>query len=346
MQLNSEAICTRCKDNHDIEVILTLGILLSSLTLREWCVESLLECCNFQNKGKKKSISADLELIKIISSLTESKLNVSEPDTSYFSIQPKHLPKSKDSLQFTIENTSPYHIHFFEMLLMLLSPKTSYTQIELTMEKNITHFLNIDKFQFLTLPFLRKLGMDADITLNEDENNIICNLDIEPSKWQIDEENERGDLLSSNIIIHTSPENEKRGRIIFTKIKDRLEIEGISPRLQIIENSAIQDLLIVSVNLTYENGVGGFTTNITNSLTPLNKEINQLLKWIEEGCLYPQHYDWLSLIPIILSDASTKFYVTEINDSLLTSSFIIKQFIPVYLTIIGKPGDRGQIIIR
>ncbi len=341
-----EPIITRYRDSFDLDVFLTTGLLISCLTQQPWSVESIP--LKMENRSSKQisPLLYNHQYINILKNLVGDNSLMDEPNSTYFLFYPNHLPEHKIEREIEVRGSVGYQVFFLELLTILLSSQQDYSTINIRFSNNTETFVGINRFKYLSTIMFKKIGLEVAVDVHYSHDEITCRLDIEPSLVNVDSEGFLGNLTSSKLTIMHNEKNEKYARLIFSKIQKRLEIEGLNLRLDLIENDFNANNVFVNLSSEYEGGIGGFSFLCSKDLSHVDWYLNDFLKWLNSGSIFPNGYEWLNISPIILNRLSTRFNVGQVNNSLVTSSYIVKQFIPAYLTIIGKPGESGQVIIR
>ncbi|MEZ5164214.1 MAG: RNA 3'-terminal phosphate cyclase [Fimbriimonadaceae bacterium] len=67
--------------------------------------------------------------------------------------------------------------------------------------------------------------------------------------------------------------------------------------------------------------------------------------WSSDTAVDPFLADQL-LVPAVLADGKTHFSTQKVTRRLVTMAWIIKQFIPIQVTIKGREGTKGSVTIQ
>lgn len=99
----------------------------------------------------------------------------------------------------------------------------------------------------------------------------------------------------------------------------------------------------------YEHGAGGATAMGQKGLrieSLAQSAFQSLTNWMESDATLDQHLPDQVLIPAVLSDGDTTFKTTRLTSRFLTSVWVVKQFLPIHLTVRGKEDGPGTVSIR
>lgn len=69
-------------------------------------------------------------------------------------------------------------------------------------------------------------------------------------------------------------------------------------------------------------------------------------KWLASGATVDRYLADQILFPLALAEGESHFTVDELTPNVLTTAHVIRQFLPIRLTIEGSEGKPGAITIR
>ncbi|MBS1717026.1 MAG: hypothetical protein JSS72_04775 [Armatimonadetes bacterium] len=174
-------------------------------------------------------------------------------------------------------------------------------------------------------------------------------MEIEPSAVQGIEWTDRGKRLSCNAIITTSnlPQSiAHRGTAHLAKLAAHAGIE-VTPMIR--EVPAERPGVFVTMYATYQRGVGGATAMGARSVRMehlVQTAFQQTMQWMSgPETTDPFVADQL-LIPAMLAEGPTTFTTSCLTLRFLTTVWVMKQFVPIRVTISGQQDGPGAVNIR
>jgi RNA 3'-terminal phosphate cyclase (ATP) len=105
----------------------------------------------------------------------------------------------------------------------------------------------------------------------------------------------------------------------------------------------------LTVGHLYETGAVGASSNATRQIKsePLAQQaMDEVLGWALTASSIDPILAEHVLIPAILADSDTEFRVSVLTKRFLTIVWVIKQFVPVRITVQGSEGQSGHVKIR
>lgn len=213
--------------------------------------------------------------------------------------------------------------------------------------------LSYDYFANVTLAALKRFGLYAYADLavpgfGRGSRGEIS-LEIEPSALHGVNWAERGELRALKAMVVTAelPDQVRdRGAAHLARLAYyanlQVDAEGVSLR-------ARGPGAFVTVWAEFESGFGGATAMGARGVrieSVAQTAFEEFLSWYKTGAtLDPFLADQL-LLPAILSEGETVLTVSKLTSRFLTVAWVIKQFLPVHITIKGHEGEQGSVRIK
>jgi RNA 3'-terminal phosphate cyclase (ATP) len=301
---------------------------------------------------------ADVEDLALISALEQ--ITGAEPAEIYqgsdkISFTPKHASRSFDGSVGGIKVESRRRANALILLNTIHSVLVhtgSFSETSAEGETFGNNTLSYDSFSECTLEALKKLGAYAQSTLKEAafgrESNGLVSLEVEPSFIAGVDWAERGQLeevtayVSYSHLTEAIPQRAASHLITLArqaKLKMNIELQKVS---------APSPGIHVSICARYERGFGSGSMMGTRGVrveAVAASAFDQLFDYIQSKAAIDSYLaDQLLLFGVFAHDSVT-FSVSNISQRLLTAIWVVKQFMPIRISVTGEEGFAGLIKI-
>lgn len=240
-----------------------------------------------------------------------------------------------------------------QSLLPVMARSGVYSKISVTGETFGQRVLSYDYFVNVTLAAHRRMGLYAYADLpmagfGRGSRGEV-RLEIEPSSlegvnWPV-----RGELISCGAVVAAAelPNGvAERGvahlNLLARNAKIPLHVERFDVR-------ARQTGAFVTAYAEYENGLGGATAMGRRGLRMemlAQTAFDALREWMEGSWTVDAFLADQLLVTAALAESETVFSVPTLTSRFLTTVWVIKQFLPIRITIRGQEGEPGMVTIR
>jgi RNA 3'-terminal phosphate cyclase (ATP) len=205
-------------------------------------------------------------------------------------------------------------------------------------------------FRAVTLPAMARCGIVAFPTMEAagypPRGGGEVSIEIEPSAINSIRMEERGQQESVRAFVVTSelPDSiAKRGVDHLHKLAHQnnldMSVETVRPR-------ASSPGAAVTCTALFENGFGGYQS-IGQQGKPMEavceEAFFELIEWLNGDATADEFLADHLVLPVALCSEESYFTTSRITPTLLTAAWVIKQFMPAKITIIGKEGSAGKI---
>ncbi len=238
-------------------------------------------------------------------------------------------------------------------LLPVLARTGTYSQVSMSGETYGNRTLSFDYFQNVTIGALQKLGLyafpDQEVAgFGRDSKGQVA-IGVEPSALDGLEWSARGKLVGCRAIVTSS---ELSTNITHRAVSHLGKLAENARIPMIIESNPVDSRtpgIFVTAWAAFERGMGGAGAIGRRGLRveALAQSIfDDLLAWMSgESTVDPYLADQI-LIPACFAEGESVFKVSRLTKSLLTSIWVIKQFLPIHITVRGSLDDPGVVTIR
>jgi RNA 3'-terminal phosphate cyclase (ATP) len=238
-------------------------------------------------------------------------------------------------------------------LVPVLAKTGMYSHVTLSGETYGKHSLGFDYFQNVTCPALQKMGLycypDQELAGFGRESRGQVTMDVEPSALQPLNWSTRGRLIGCRAVVTTAElpvTVSERGIAHLTKLAQHAKVPLEIESNPVDSRSAGA---FVTIWAQCENGMGGSTAMGSRGLrieALVQTAFEDVLDWLTgDATVDPYLADQL-LITACLAEGESIFKTSRLTPRLLTSIWVIKQFLPIHITVRGSENEPGSVTIK
>jgi len=238
-------------------------------------------------------------------------------------------------------------------LLPVMARSGVYASAEIEGETYGRHCLSYDYFADVTLACHRKFGIYAFAEMVRagfgHESRGQVRMEVEPSALHAVDLSERGRSLGCYAVIaiaNLPPEVGERG---VSHLERLGQAAGVPLRAAFRSVDSATPGAYVTAWAEYESGLGGVGVMGARGLrmeSVAQQAFSQLSDWMATDATVDRYLADQVLITACFAEGETRFRVDALTATLLTSAWVIKQFVPMHITINGQEGERGTVSIR
>jgi RNA 3'-phosphate cyclase len=238
-------------------------------------------------------------------------------------------------------------------LVPVLAKTGMYSQVSLSGETYGQRSLGFDYFQNVTCLALQRMGLhcypDQELAGFGRESRGKVTMDVEPSALQPLNWSVRGKLVACRAVLTTAElpvTISERGAAHLVKLAQHAKVP-LEVELNPVDSRSAG--AFVTIWAQYENGMGGATAMGTRGLrveTLVQTAFEDVLDWLAgDATVDPYLADQL-LITACLAEGESVFKTSRLTSRLLTSIWVVKQFLPIHITVRGSENQPGSVTIK
>ncbi|HVT12499.1 MAG TPA: RNA 3'-terminal phosphate cyclase [Fimbriimonadaceae bacterium] len=298
----------------------------------------------------------DLLLLKALAKSCSAETTGVQIGSTTVSFLPTRRPKGLNENLDLPEESSHHRSASVPVVLCSLLPvlaKTgAYSEVSLSGETYGTRSLSFDYFLNVTIPALQKMGLyafpDQELAGFGRESRGQVTMDVEPSAIQGIDWPSRGNLVGAKAVVTTA----ELPVSVAHRAINHLEKLAQNAKLPIeIETNPVDSRTpgaFVTIWAQYERGVGGATAIGQRGLRVehlVQAAFQETLAWIAtDATVDPFLADQL-LIPACLAEGETIFKTSRLTKRFLTATWVVKQFLPIHITVRGSEDQPGVVTV-
>lgn len=238
-------------------------------------------------------------------------------------------------------------------LLGVLGKAGAYSSIACSGETYGANALTYDYFANVSLYACRKMGLyafteQARAGFGRESDGLVT-MDIEPSGIDHLDWGMRGKLVGCKAVVSTSQLPSAIGQRGVAHLSNLAGNFGLPIEVDWKDVPSDRPGAFVTVWALYEHGAGGATSIGQKGLRVealAQSAFQTLTKWMETDSTVDPHLPDQILIPAVLAEGDVTFKTSRLTSRFLTSVWVVKQFLPIHLTVRGKEDGPGVVTIR
>jgi RNA 3'-terminal phosphate cyclase (ATP) len=238
-------------------------------------------------------------------------------------------------------------------LLPVLARTGMYSQVRVSGETYGANALSYDYFANVTLAAQQKMGLYA---VADQEKAAFGRMhagevlmEVEPSYLTGLQWPDRGDLVGLRAVVSTG----ELSHAVSQRAVGHLTNLAQGAKLPIeIDASGVDSAnsgAFVTVWAVYERGMGGATSMGTKGVrveSVAQGAFDATLQWMRTDATVDPFLADQVLMTAMLSEEGSAFKVSKLTQRFLSTVWVVKQFLPIHITVKGTEGEPGSVTIR
>jgi RNA 3'-phosphate cyclase len=298
--------------------------------------------------------SEDLLLVRALSTSCAAESTNLERGATSFSFLPTRRAQGLNLEMDAIEGVRGANANVvLNSLVPVLARTGMYSRVSVEGETYGNRSLSFDYFENVTLATLRRMGIHSFPELQRSgfgrESKGRVAVEVEPSVIEGFNWEDRGKLISAHglfVSCQLPREISERGASHLKRLADN---SGIQISIESEEVRADRPGLHLTLWAQYERGIGGCA--IVGQRGVRVEHIAQvgfsdLSDWMKTGQTVDPFVADQILLPAAFSEKGCNFSVSRLTERFTTSVWVIKQFLPIHITVKGKVDERGTVSVK
>ena len=297
----------------------------------------------------------DVTLIKALSHICNAETVGVEMGSEVVSFLPTCWPRGFKGQIISDRNDSKRGANalvILSSLLPVLARSGVYSSLQVEGETFGSNSLSLDYFANVALPALKATGLYAFPELIRAgfgrESSGQVSLDVEPSSLNGINWPDRGALRKVQAIVTTCSLPVTVAERIGSHLQRMSQNAGIKLQIEHQEVEGENRGVFVTAWATYERGLGGGTAMGSTSIraeTIAQMAFEELFEWMSTSSTTDPYLADQILLPLVLAESSSVFTVSRLTQRFLTSVWVVKQFLPIHITVRGVENGPGSVSI-
>jgi RNA 3'-terminal phosphate cyclase (ATP) len=300
--------------------------------------------------------SEDLTFVHALEVITQAKLAGADLRSDDLTFIPTRGPKSivtRMDIQEHEKGTQPGNaLVLASSLLPVLARAGGYSKLLIHGETYNPNTLTFDVFERGTLRALARMGLVAfarqEVAGFGFGGHGEVTVEIEPSVPNAIQWGDRGSLRTIEVVVVTGELPETIADRGANYAAARFHEMGLPVEVDAVTVSSRTPGAYVTIVGEFERGFGTGTAIGAKGVRierVVDQAIEQFLEWYQTSATVDPFLADHLLLPAVLCEEPSLFTVSRVTPRLLTMAWVIKQFFPIHLTILGIEGEPGTVRI-
>lgn len=240
-----------------------------------------------------------------------------------------------------------------QTLLLPLSQTQRLSTFALRGGTHVPYAPTYEYLEMVTLPALQEAGIGAWSSLSfagyTTGPSGEIEVEVEPSRLQGFDFSKPGELVEATAVIVTS----ELPQHVRSRAVDRLEHlarrDGLKIAVRVLRPQAAAPGAAVTIAARMERGFGG-GQSLGQRGKPMEEVVEEaysgFIEFLNSGCGTDRHLADHLVLPAALCREPAAFTISRITPTLTTVVWVVKQFIPIRLTLLGRENEAGEIRVE
>ena len=238
-------------------------------------------------------------------------------------------------------------------LMPVIARAASYSRVTVHGETHGENTICFDAFQRLTLSAHRALGVYGFSELKAAGFGYAgrgeVTLEVEPSVLNPVMWESRGSLVACTVDIATSGLRDGAAEEAESALRIALNEDQIDPEFCVSAIESQTTGACITIAAEFERGIGGGSAAMRGQetmATVASRAVERFRSWYRTDATVDAFLADQMLVAASQAEGSTVFTTPNVTRRLKTMAWVIKQFIPLQITIYGREGEAGKVSIE
>jgi RNA 3'-terminal phosphate cyclase (ATP) len=301
--------------------------------------------------------SEDLTVLKALATICQGEIEGDEIGSTTIAFSPRRAPmpfKEKLDVQAFEKGQTPGNALIVgHTLLPVLARAGGMSRLAIAGETHNTGAMTFDAFELGAGHVHRAQGLYTFPSLISSGFGFggrgEVNIEIEPSvleplSWKV-----RGALLSVGARICWTDTPPDQVATVKDTLAELLQIKGIEAEIEEMPLHGKSPGLCATLYAQYECGAGVSSVCLGRGVRPgevSSSVFSQFLAWWDSSATVDVYLADQMLLPACFANGKTFYSTPQITRRLLTMTWVIKEFVPLKITVLGREGEAGTVAIE
>jgi len=301
--------------------------------------------------------SEDLTFLHALSTSSAAEVTGDELDSREIAFHPTRQVRpitQKLDIQSHEKGSVPGNaITVAEALLPILARSGGYSNLTIVGETHNNNTLTFDTFERVTLAAHRRQGLYAFPNLITAGYGYAARgeiaMEVEPSALEPIVLANRGSLRAARAVVAGSEVPQAMVEDVANQITHRGHSLGIDIEAEAILSRGRGPGVSVTIWAEFEAGIGSASATMQrgmNLANTLERAWEGFQAWYQTDATVDAFLADQLLVPAALADGRSVWRTPIITRRLQTMAYVIKQFLPIKITILGREGEAGTVTVE
>lgn len=298
--------------------------------------------------------SEDLMLMQALAASTAAETTGAERNSNQFSFLPTKRPSGLNLELSALEGARSANVNVvLNALVPVLARTGMYSRISAEGETYGHRSLSFDFFENVTINVLKRMGIHSFPELEQAgfsrDSKGSAAIEVEPSVFNGIQWTERGSLKSVQGVVVSSHLPSEIGERGAAQLKRLAQSIGLTADVAVQEVRSDRPGIHITLWAWFEKGCGGAAAMGAKGVrveAVAQSAFEELYSWLETSSTLDPFVADQILLPAAFAEDGCTFTVSKLTERFVTSSWVIKQFLPIHITIKGSVGASGTVTVK
>ena len=235
----------------------------------------------------------------------------------------------------------------------VLARAGGYSEVAVLGETHNEHTVGYDAFERVQISALRRFGLYAFPSLVTPGFGFGAQgevrMEVEPSALIGADMSKRGDLVSIHAVVTTGDLPARTGEKIERRVLELADEKEMDIEVEYVPLASRSKGASVTVWAEFEGGIGSGNASLERGKTPervADVAFERFLDWFETDATVDAFLADQLLMTAAFAEGRTVYTTPAVTRRLTTMAWVIKQFVPIHITILGREGEPGTVTIE
>jgi len=299
----------------------------------------------------------DLAIIEALRLSCHAETVSCEIGATEFSFLPTRRPRALDATVGIPEaHDGPGHANsvvILNTLTPLLARTGAYSALALHGETFGMSALGFDSYAGVTLPALRRMGLHADVDLIEGGfgrgSRGQVRAEIEPSVIEGVDWSSRGELFGVRAVVTLAELPDGIADRAISFLQRLAHHSNVEMEIEVVRVRSRNPGIHLTIGAEFERGFGGSQSMGAKGLrveTVVQTGFERFMNWLRSEATTDEYLIDQLIIPAAIAEGPSLFKVNRLTQRFLTTVWVVKQFLPIHITVKGREDEPGTVSVR
>lgn len=332
--------------------VLRTALVMSSLT------QQPTRIFNVRGGTRKKGLTPeDLTIVEVLRASVKAEVEGDELGNDELVFEPRraaravHMTADVQSIQGG--KVPGNAVVVAQAVAAVLARTGAYSSLQLFGETHNNNMMTYDSFEKTCIPAIARQGIYAFPTLSSagfgyaGRGNL--SVEIEPSGLNPVVWDRRGGLMRYGVVVTHCDAPNPTVREIFATAAQKLQKLGNQPDLEDTEIHGPESGIGVTFFAWFENGFGSGSAcwnKGTSGSAVVERAWENFSGWLNSEATVDAYLADQLLIPAVMTEGRSFYSTPTVTRRLVSMASVVKQFMPIHVTVKGREGTPGQVIVE
>ncbi len=238
-------------------------------------------------------------------------------------------------------------------MIPILARTGGYSEVAVQAETHNEKTIGFDAFERVTLPAMRRFGLYAFPRLVTPGFGFGSSgevaVEVEPSVLTAVEWADRGRLLTVGAAVSTGDVGERVGEAAQACLAEVGKSKGLEIECDVVALSSKTKGATVTVWAEFERGFGSGTAALGKDGTieeVATLAFHRFYEWYETDATIDSFLADQLLLVAVQAEGRTVLTTPMVTHRLMTMAWVVRQFMPIHITVLGREGEPGTVTIE